>query len=278
VDNREAFGILQTELNAAIDESLARYSKVVQEGDVDGIEMEQERQRNLLNARNQLEVLRDLWPKLVGERKVAKKPKPVKKPRARRRKLKRGQKTPQEAYVVPILHALKELGGSGTVEQVLDRVGALMLGTLKEPDLELLPSGKQIRWRNTAQWARQWMVEEELLAGDSPRGTWEITEAGRAYLRQHAKNLTKLKKASRSTKAKLAGVPIEGLAVYARYKGRVYEAILFPDQRVRYGDEDYGSPTGAGLAATGAKSLNGWRFWRYVDDQGKEHYISDLRG
>jgi hypothetical protein len=278
MDNREAFGLLQTELNAAIEESLARYSKVVQEGDVDGIEVEQERQRNLLNARNQLEVLHDLWPKLVGERKIAKKPKPVKKPRSRRRKLKRGQKTPQEAYVVPILHALKDLGGSGTVEEVLDRVGALMLGTLKEPDLELLPSGTQVRWRNTAQWARHWMVEEGLLAGDSPRGTWEITEAGRAYLRQHAKDLTKLKRASRSTKVKLAGVPIEGLAVYARYKGRVYEAILFPDQRVRYGDEDHGSPTRAGLAATGAKSLNGWRFWRYVDDQGKEHYIGDLRG
>ena len=277
MENQEAFDLLLAQVEAALKESLTRYAAATQQGDLDAMEVEKERQGNLINTRNQLQGLRELWPKLVGDQKVAPRPKPAQKPRTRRRKLKPGQKTPQEAYIVPILHALKELGGSGTVEEVLDRVGTLMLGTLKEPDLELLPSGKQIRWRNTAQWARSWMVDEGLLAGDSARGTWEITGGGRTYLRQHARALAKLKKASRSTRAKLAGVPIEGLAVYARYKGRVYEAILFPDRRVRYGDQDHGSPTRAGLAATGAKSLNGWRFWRYVDDAGQEHYITDLR-
>ena len=277
MDSKEAFDLLLAEVGAAVDESLARHTTALQQGDVDGMDVEQDRQRNLLATRNQLEVLREMWVGLVGERKPPLKPKPVKKPRTRRRKLKRGQKTPQEAYMVPILHALEELGGSGTVAEVLERVGMLMLGTLKEPDLELLPSGRQIRWRNTAQWARNRMVEEDLLAGDSPRGTWEISAKGKSYLRDHRKELARLKRASRSRKAKLAEIPIEGLPVYARYKGRRYEAVLFPDCRVQYGDQEYRSPTTAGRAATGAKSLNGWRFWRYLDDRGDEHYISDLR-
>jgi len=60
-----------------------------------------------------------------------------------------------------------------------------MAGTLNEFDLSPLKSG-ELRWRNTAQWARQKMKDKGLLAGDSPRGIWEITARGRAYLREHA--------------------------------------------------------------------------------------------
>jgi hypothetical protein len=38
------------------------------------------------------------------------------------------------------------------------------------------------RWRNSAQWARNTMRQEGLLKEDSPHGTWEITDAGRARL------------------------------------------------------------------------------------------------
>ncbi|MCC7571175.1 winged helix-turn-helix domain-containing protein, partial [Candidatus Micrarchaeota archaeon] len=41
------------------------------------------------------------------------------------------------------------------------------------------------RWRNTAQWARNSMVNEEgFLKKDSPRGIWEISEKGRAFLKE----------------------------------------------------------------------------------------------
>uniref|UniRef100_A0A7C3EZC1 Restriction system protein Mrr-like N-terminal domain-containing protein n=1 Tax=candidate division WOR-3 bacterium TaxID=2052148 RepID=A0A7C3EZC1_UNCW3 len=36
-----------------------------------------------------------------------------------------------------------------------------------------------IRWRNAAQWARYNMVKQGWLKSNSPRGVWEITEAGR---------------------------------------------------------------------------------------------------
>jgi restriction system protein len=59
-----------------------------------------------------------------------------------------------------------------------------MKDCLAEDDLKPLPSGRDIRWANTAQWERLNMVEEGLLRDDSPMGIWEMTEAGRVYLQQ----------------------------------------------------------------------------------------------
>ena len=38
------------------------------------------------------------------------------------------------------------------------------------------------RWQRAANWARRHMVLDGLLKSDSPRGVWEISEAGRARL------------------------------------------------------------------------------------------------
>ena len=57
-----------------------------------------------------------------------------------------------------------------------------MKDILNKYDYEPLPSNpKKKRWENTAQWARQTMVYEGLLASNSPRGIWEITEKGRRF-------------------------------------------------------------------------------------------------
>jgi len=93
-------------------------------------------------------------------------------------------KTPERAYRVPILEALEQLGGRGHTQEVLDIVYEKMKDRLTEDDLKPLPSGGEMRWRNTAQWERHNMVREGVLRDDSPKGVWEITEAGRAYLEQ----------------------------------------------------------------------------------------------
>lgn len=110
-------------------------------------------------------------------------------PKTRRRsrkvaeRLKRGLRTPEDAFRVPILQSLTELGGSGAMADVLDRVEAKMRNQLNAYDRSTLPSDPtQTRWRNTAQWARNAMVREGLMSSDSPRGIWEITEAGRRWL------------------------------------------------------------------------------------------------
>ena len=81
--------------------------------------------------------------------------------------------------------ALEEAGGRGTVQEVLEQIERRMKHRLKRVDWETLSDGRTIRWHNTAQWARSDMVKQGLLASDSPRGVWEINEAGRAYLREH---------------------------------------------------------------------------------------------
>lgn len=53
----------------------------------------------------------------------------------------------------------------------------------KDVDYQPLASDPEMpRWRNSAQWARNTMRQEGLLKDDSPHGTWEITEVGRARI------------------------------------------------------------------------------------------------
>ncbi|MEJ5166488.1 MAG: winged helix-turn-helix domain-containing protein [Thermoanaerobaculia bacterium] len=104
----------------------------------------------------------------------------------KREKLKKGLRTKQEDFFIPILGALVELGGSGKMQKVLERVYEKMKDRLNKYDLDPLPSDpKTIRWKNTAQWARNEMVKKGLLASKSPRGMWEISQKGREFLEKN---------------------------------------------------------------------------------------------
>jgi hypothetical protein len=96
----------------------------------------------------------------------------------RRRKLRRGLKTPQEAYRQPILEAVYELGGSASVGDVLKIVKNKMKPVLNDIDYQKLPSGVDFRWRNTAMWERFSLVNEGLLKSGSLDGIWELSNKG----------------------------------------------------------------------------------------------------
>jgi len=95
------------------------------------------------------------------------------------RRAERGEITPPYNYRLPILEALIEMGGSGRTQDVLDRVYNKMKDQLKPKDLEMIPSGTDIRWKKIAQWERLRLKNEGYLKKDSPRGMWEITDEGR---------------------------------------------------------------------------------------------------
>lgn len=95
------------------------------------------------------------------------------------KRAKSGEITPRTSYTLPILEALIDMGGSGRMIKVLDRVLNKMRDTLKPKDFDKVPSGTSIRWRNRAQWVRHRLINEGYLKKDSPRGIWEITDAGR---------------------------------------------------------------------------------------------------
>jgi restriction system protein len=79
-------------------------------------------------------------------------------------------------YFGPLLDALRELGGSGTPDEVVERI-ALDLKIPEDIQNELIPSGEQ-RFRNQVRWARMHLAREGLI-GSSERGVWSLTERGR---------------------------------------------------------------------------------------------------
>jgi len=102
------------------------------------------------------------------------------------KKIEDGKRTSEEEFKIPILKALVDLGGSATKGNVIDVLEVSMSAQLNSYDWETLsPPNNEIRWKNTAAWARQELVYEGLLAKNSPYGIWEITPAGRNYLQLH---------------------------------------------------------------------------------------------
>jgi len=88
------------------------------------------------------------------------------------------------AFCRPILEVLVEMGGGCKTNTVLDRVGEKMKAVLKPKDYEHHQSSGQIRWRNTAQWARNTMVNDDgRMKKGSRNGYWEISDKGRAWLK-----------------------------------------------------------------------------------------------
>ncbi len=103
-------------------------------------------------------------------------------------RLAKGLRTPESAFVIPILKALDILGGRGQLQQVLEQVGETMKAQFRDVDHQALKSDpSRPRWNNTAQWARNSMVDEGFLRRNSPRGVWELTENGRKHLRANGK-------------------------------------------------------------------------------------------
>lgn len=99
---------------------------------------------------------------------------------------KSGEITGHIEFCLPVLQVLLEMGGQAKTKDVLDRVGQKMKDILKPKDHEVHKSDShQIRWRNTAQWARNMMVNEDgRMKKGSPTGTWEISDKGRAWLKK----------------------------------------------------------------------------------------------
>ncbi len=103
-------------------------------------------------------------------------------------KLKRGLRTPETAFYLPILQALNELGGTARTTDVVRRVGECMADVLSPDDRQPLPSTGIVRWENTAQFARYSMVRRGLLKPDSPRGVWTMSTKGVEHLQRIAKS------------------------------------------------------------------------------------------
>ena len=91
---------------------------------------------------------------------------------------------------MPILEALIELGGSAPSSRVVDLAGKKLRRQLTQVDFTRVKSG-EMRWENRARFARLMLKELGQIAEDSPHGTWEITDAGRARVASQRRHPSK---------------------------------------------------------------------------------------
>lgn len=178
-----AFEILLEEIEAIVSGLNESGAEAFRVDDYDKARQTVAQAESLADFRDKIKALQREWNTLSNS---------IKEPMAGKRKitrrfisrLPRGLRTPEEAFRIPILETLIELGGSGRAGEVLDRVESKMNNVLNSYDKEPLPSDpRTARWRNTAQWCRNTLVREGLMKSDSPVGVWEISERGRKWLK-----------------------------------------------------------------------------------------------
>ena len=180
-----AFDIVLEEIENAIEGLNQQGAAVLRKGDYEQARELIEKGSQMTSLRGRIDELRKEWDAIFGS--VTVRPRRRRKSRKAAKGLERGLRTPADAFRAPLLQVLVQLGGSASVGSTLDAVGELMKAQLNDYDRSPLPSmPNSPRWRNTAQWARLGLVQEGLLASDSPRGTWEITDQGRRWLSEKA--------------------------------------------------------------------------------------------
>lgn len=177
-----AFEMLLEEVEAEIDFGNSIGSKAFENRDYEKAKEALERSGVMTAFRDKVAALRKEWETMAAAA-DREEDEDTKSERRNLGRLRHGQRTPESKYYLPILEALSQMRGSGKTNDVLERVGKIMKPTLKDVDHDPLASSPdKPRWRNTAQWARNTMVERGLLKEDSAHGTWEITDKGRSAL------------------------------------------------------------------------------------------------
>lgn len=175
-----AFEILLEEIELVVNQLNESGVDAFRAGDYEKARQAIENATRLTDFREKVKALQREWVSLTA---AGFKMSPRKSRRTAKGRLQRGLRTPEEAFRRPILEALVELGGSAPIDKVLKQVETKMAGILKPCDREPLPSSpRSVRWKNTAQWCRNTLVREGLMKSDSPRGVWEISDAGREWL------------------------------------------------------------------------------------------------
>jgi restriction system protein len=183
-DVSAAFELLLEEIEIEINSLNKAASKASEEHDRKKAREALERADQIAAFRAKVVSLRKEWETLAKPNKDSEN-KFIHGERRNMGRLQRGVRTREDAFYQPILKVLNGAGGPAKVNDVLAKVEQLMREVLTQVDYEPLPSQPETpRWSNTAQWARNTMVKEGLLKSTSPRGVWEITEAGRQFLKE----------------------------------------------------------------------------------------------
>jgi len=75
----------------------------------------------------------------------------------------------------------------------------------------------------------------------------------------------------------LSGIVARSTEIHGTYKGQLYKGRLRADGQISYQGQLYASPTGAAKAASGPRTVSGWRFWRLKNEGGDWVPLRQLR-
>lgn len=89
----------------------------------------------------------------------------------------RGDRLGMEELCRPLMETIHDMGGSVRAAALRPVLRERLSSLLSAADLEPLSSGEE-RWWNATRWGRHQLVEEGLLADDSERGMWELSQKG----------------------------------------------------------------------------------------------------
>jgi restriction endonuclease Mrr len=98
-----------------------------------------------------------------------------------------GSLLPESEYELPILRVLADHDGRAPAREVIAAVGKIVSAKLTALDREELPNGGK-RWENRVQFTRLRLKERGLIESGSPRGLWELSDAGRELLSQSGRS------------------------------------------------------------------------------------------
>jgi len=96
-----------------------------------------------------------------------------------------GNLTPPKDFWKPILETLVDEGGQTSVQKVIQSVERKMTNRFKPSDREKNLDGSE-KWEKQVNYQRLAMKHKGLLASNSPRGIWAITEQGRKWLSEQS--------------------------------------------------------------------------------------------
>ncbi len=185
-DVTERFDNLIDEMETIFENLNEDGARFLKKGEYEKAKAVMGRVREIKKIRDEAENLQIKWEGVFRETSRG----PLKRKRRDKKKktYPRGIKTPEKDFVIPILETIEELGGAGSVKEVLQKVFEKMKDRLNDYDLKAIPSHPdRFRWESTAMWCRQSMVDDGFLSSEAKRGLWILTEKGKDRLEQEKK-------------------------------------------------------------------------------------------
>lgn len=148
--------------------------------------------QSVMAFQSKVKALQEEWVGMqVPQTKLPPPQKPGKKPKKVSRttlvRLDEGLRTKNEDFHLPILQALINHDGSTKFSRLIDSLTRDMADILNKYDWETFADGKTIRWINNVGWAKKPLLDKGYLSSTAPKGTWEITDAGRQALEDSKK-------------------------------------------------------------------------------------------